>query len=222
LTIIRRAFAANTLPAVCLWLVAGVLVALYFRSAPIRALLEGLANWKARVGISFSIGAQAFAGAVLPWVFGRFQRGDHRRTEARDVPFLMLIFGLFGATTDVFYRFQAHLWGDDAHLRTLVAKYVCDLGIYNPCFILPILVTGFALKDCDYSFARTRAYLGSDWIVRRMLPIYASALLVWTPTVFALYSLPLALQFPFQAIMQCLWGLILVVLTDNEAEKQVT
>jgi len=222
LILIRRAFAANALPALCLWLVAGALVALYFRSAPFHALLEDVSDWKARVGIGFSIGAQALAGAVLPWVFGRFQRGDHRRTKARDLPFLMLLFGMLGAMVDVFYRFQAHLWGDDAQLRTLVAKFVCDLGIYTPCFVLPILVAGFALKDCDYSLARTRAYLGRDWIVRRLLPIYVSALLVWTPTVFALYSLPLALQFPFQAIMQCLWGLILVVLTDGEAEKQIT
>ena len=134
----------------------------------------------------------------------------------------MLVFGMLGATVDMFYRFQAHLWGDDAHMRTLVAKFVCDLGIYTPGFVMPVLVLAFALKDCDYSLARTRAYLGSDWIVARVMPIYASALLVWTPTVFALYSLPLALQFPFQAIMQCLWGLILVVLTDNEAGKQTT
>ena len=161
--------------------------------------------------------AQALAAGVLPFLFQRFQKGSHRRTQARDLPFLMICFSLLGALTDIFYRLQAVWWGDDARLATLLAKVACDMLLYTPLFCTPFVVAFFAFKDCGYSLKLTRHWLGRDWIAKRVVPVYLSALLVWTPTVFALYALPLALQFPFQAIVQCLWGLILVVLTSSEA-----
>ena len=215
---IRRAFAANLLPALALWSVAGLLVAFYYLNGTAHGALDLLAGWKARLGLGFSMPAQALAGAVLPFVFQRFQRGQHRRTRGRDLPFLMLGFALLGAATDFFYRFQALLWGDDAQLRTLLLKVACDLLLYTPLFCMPWVVLCFAFKDCGYSLKGTRAFLGRGWMIRRVGPVYASALIVWTPTVFALYALPLALQFPFQAIIQCLWGLILLVLTAQEPQ----
>lgn len=214
---IRRAFAANALPALCLWSVAGLLIALYAWHAPTHQALDWLASWKMRLGLGFTMPAQALAAGVLPFLFGRFQKGTHRRTRGRDLPFLMVCFAILGALTDAFYRLQAVWWGDDARFATLLAKVLCDMLLYTPLFCTPFVVAFFAFKDCGYSLESTRKWLGNDWIAQRVAPVYLSALLVWTPTVFALYALPLALQFPFQAIVQCLWGLILVVLTSAEA-----
>lgn len=215
MTSIRRAFAANLLPALALWSVAGLLVALYFVHAPTREALDWLASWKAKWGLMFSMPAQALAAGALPWVFGRFQKGEHHRTKARDLPFLMLCFGLVGACNDAFYRWQALWWGDDAQLKTLVLKVACDLLLYTPLFCAPFVVLFFAFKEGGYSLKRTQEGLGRDWIARKVAPVYGSALLVWTPTMFVLYALPLALQFPVQVLVQCLWGLILVVLTSS-------
>jgi len=212
---IRRAFAANLFPAACLWVFAGALVVLYGKNAAVHGALETLSAWKERLGLGFVMPAQATAGVLLPFAFGRFQKGDHRRTRGRDLPFLMLVFAVLGAATDGFYRLQAGVWGNEASAGTLAAKTACDMLIYTPFLVMPALVLAFAFKDCGYSLNRTRRDLGGDWIGKRVVPVYLSALLVWTPTVVALYSLPLALQFPFQAIVQCLWGLILVVLTDK-------
>jgi len=41
------------------------------------------------------------------------------------------------------------------------------------------------------------------------------ALTLWMPAVSIIYALPLALQFPIQVVVQCLWGLLLVVATSS-------
>ena len=117
--------------------------------------------------------------------------------------------------TDIFYRFQARIFGDSAQISSILPKVALDMLFYTPIVILPLVVWVFAFKDCDFQIAATRQLLGKNWIQERVLPIYGVNLLVWTPAVFIIYALPLALQFPIQAIVACLWGLILVVLTDK-------
>jgi hypothetical protein len=212
---IRRAFSVNVIPAVALWSLALLLWLLYTFSPPTQNVLQLLAAFKQNLGFGFSMPAQAFAAGLLPFLLQRLQVGSHRKTRARELPFLLLFWALQGALTDVFYMLQARIWGSGVTFGTVAVKAACDILGYTPFVVIPLVVTAFALKDCDYSWRRTRAFLGHDWIAQRVLPVYLSALLVWTPTVIILYALPLALQFPFQAIIQCLWGLILMVLTSS-------
>jgi len=216
LLLIRRAFAANFVPALALWCAALSLFLLWQFHTPTHAALESLARLKERGGIGFSMLAQSVAVGVLPFWFQRFQRGTHRRTDGRDLPFLVLMWALQGAVVDVFYRFQAVWWGTGSDPKTLIIKVVCDLGVFAPLVAMPFAVLCFAFKDAGYSWVKTRAMLGRNWIRQRVAPVYFSALVVWTPTLFVLYALPLPLQFPFQAVVGCLWGLILVVLTSQK------
>lgn len=163
--------------------------------------------------------AQALAAGFLPFVFQKFQSGSHRKTRAAHLPFLMLFFALMGGVVDKFYGFQTQIFGSGTDFRTVALKTVCDLALFTPFFVMPLIVWAFAFKDNDFSLARTRAFMGWDWIVRRVWPLYCAALIVWVPLGAVLYSLPLALQFPFQAIVQCFWGLIIVVVTARAPEK---
>ncbi len=210
-----RALRNNLLPALVLWGFALALLVLYHLHAPTRIAFDHLADLKAALGLGFSMPAQALAAGVLPFFFQKWQRGGHRKTRLSHVPFLMLFFAGLGAANDIFYAFQAQIFGDDAKFATIALKTGFDMLVYTPFFSIPLVVVAFAFKDSDFSPARTRAHLGRDWIVRRVVPLYGAALVVWTPTVMVLYALPLALQFPFQAIVQCFWGLILVIMTDK-------
>lgn len=210
-----RAFRDNLLPALALWGFALALGVLYHLHAPTQIAFDRLADLKAALGLGFSMPAQALAAGVLPYGFQKWQRGPHRRTRLSHVPFLMLVFACLGAMTDIFYAFQAQIFGDDAQLRTIALKTGFDMLLYTPLICVPLVVWAFAFKDNAFSPAQTRDFLGRDWIARRVVPLYGAALVVWTPTVMVLYALPLALQFPFQAIVQCFWGLILVIMTDR-------
>jgi hypothetical protein len=210
-----RAFRANLFPALVLWGFAFALLGLYSLHFPTQMALDHLAKIKQSLGLGFSMPAQAVAAGLLPFFYQKWQRGDHRKTRLSHVPFLMLAFAFLGGATDLFYGFQAQIFGDDAKFATIALKTALDMLVYTPLFSVPMVVLTFAFKDNGFSPQRTRAFLGPDWITRRVWPLYVAALVVWTPTVAVLYALPLALQFPFQAIVQCFWGLILVIMTDK-------
>ncbi len=159
--------------------------------------------------------AQAIAAGLLPFLFQRFQRGDHRRLTWAQLPFLLAVRAVMGVMTDLFYNLQAHLFGDSNAVSTILTKTVFDMLIYTPFVILPLVVWTFGLMDNGYAFDTTRAALGADWKTKRWLPLYLASLIVWVPTLGVIYALPLALQFPFQAIVQCFWGLVLVIMTDK-------
>ncbi len=161
--------------------------------------------------------AQAFAAGLLPFGLSRLQRSGRTQARTRDLPFLLAFWALQGGVTDTFYALQAHVWGAGADWRTVALKSACDLGAFTPLLVMPLIVWAFAFKDCGYSPDQTRQFLGRGWVRERLAPMYASALLVWTPAVLVLYALPLALQFPFQAAVQCFWGLVIFVLTGEKS-----
>lgn len=210
---LRRAFAANFAPALFLWSAAAILLTLYYFAAPVQNSLNQLASLKANWGLGFSMPAQAIAAGLLPFFFQKWQRGSHQKTRANQVPFLMLFWAFQGALTDLFYSFQARIFGDNAQLLTVALKTAADMLVVTPLVFIPLVTLAFTIKNNEFSFARIRADLSNQWIAHRVVPVYLACLLVWTPTVLLLYQLPLALQFPFQAIIQCFWGLILAVLT---------
>jgi hypothetical protein len=217
---LRRAFQSNFVPALFLWGFAALILALYWNHAPTQSALNDLAQLKTRLGLWFVMPAQAFAAAVLPFCFQKFQSGTHRKTRLSHLPYLMLFFAFLGAATDLFYRFQAQIFGNSAQFSIIAPKVALDMLFYTPVLILPLIVWVFAFKDCNFQIAATRQYVGKNWVRERVLPIYLVNLLVWTPAVCVIYALPLALQFPIQAIVACLWSLILVVLTDTATEEK--
>lgn len=212
---LRRAFVANLVPAVALWSLALTLLALYFYFAPATLAFGELAQFKTRWGWAFIMPAQALAAGLLPFLFQKFQRGTHRRLSWAQLPFLLLVRALMGLMTDEFYQLQAILFGDSNALTTIALKTLFDMTVYTPFIVLPLVVWTFGLMDNGYALDTTRAALGPNWKRQRWLPLYMAALMVWVPTLFVVYALPLALQFPFQAIVQCFWGLVLVIMTDK-------
>jgi len=212
---IRRAFAANLVPAVFLWSFALAILVGYWLHPPTRAALDALAVFKKQLGLGFSMPAQALASGLLPFVFQGFQSGSHRKTALIHVPYLMLYWASQGALVDWFYGFQAQVFGDNARLETILLKVLVDMGLFAPFLSMPLVVCAFAFKDAGFSPAKTRQLLGPNWYRERVIPVYIAALLVWTPAVAVLYALPLGVQFPFQATVACFWGLVLVIMTDK-------
>ena len=212
---LRRAFAANIIPALALWSLAVVLLALYFTWPPATAAFSQLAALKTRLGWAFAMPAQALAAGLLPFLFQLLQKGDHRRLTWAQLPFLLLVRGIMGVMGDEFYNLQAFWFGDSNAAPTILIKTAVDMLIYTPFIALPLVVWTFGLMDNGYALDTTRAALGADWKTKRWLPLYLASLMVWVPTLFVIYALPLALQFPFQAVVQCFWGLLLVIMTDK-------
>lgn len=212
---IRRAFASNAVPAALLWGFALAILVAYSIHAPTRAALDNLAVFKNHLGLGFSMPAQALAAGLLPFAFQSLQSGSHRKTALVHLPYMMMYCALQGALVDVFYGFQAQIFGNNARLETILIKTVFDMGMFAPLLSMPFAVCAFAFKDAGFSLAKTRELLGPNWYRARVIPVYIAALLVWTPAVFVLYALPLGVQFPFQATVACFWTLMLLIMTDK-------
>ncbi len=215
---LRRAFAVNIIPALILWSFAFGVLWLYYKNPLVQGTLDDLAGVKERLGLLFSMTAQAIAGGLLPFLFQKLQKGEHRKTELGHVPFLMFAFSILGAMSDTFYTIQAHLFGNSPEFFIILKKTLLDMMVYTPLIVMPIVVLVFAFKDNRFSIQETKAALGKGWFWTKVIPVNIAALMVWAPTVCVIYALPLALQFPFQAIVQCFWGLVLVVMTDRRHE----
>ncbi len=210
--LLRNTFYSNVRPALVLWCFAFLMLALYTWHPPAQLALDSLAELKTRLGLLFSMPAQAIAGALLPFALQSLQGGTHRRTSAAHLPFLMAFFALLGALNDGFYTLQSLVWGQGTEIGRVLLKTLIDQGLYAPVMLIPITLA-FALKDSDFSWQRARQTLGPDWLKTRYLPTYLAGVMVWAPALCVLYALPLGLQFPFSALVQCLWSLMLVVLT---------
>ena len=215
---LRHAFGSNLAPALILWSAASLLLALYYNSPSFHDSLEHLAQVKANLGLLFVMPAQALAAGVLPFAFQQLQPGKVHRTRLAHMPYLCFFWACQGAITNGFYALQARIFGDNPAVSTIALKTAVDMLLATPLLFMPLVVWAYAFKDAGFSLSRAAQNLGPDWFRRRSLPVYYAALLVWTPTVCVVYALPLALQFPVQAIVQCFWGLILVVMTKHATD----
>jgi hypothetical protein len=220
---LRRAFAINFFPALLLWCLASLLLGGYYCVAPFHAALNELAEIKLRFGLLFVMPAQVFAAAILPLFLQKLQSGGGKANNKNGAPqilFLMLYWAFQGALTNKFYDVQAQIFGDVPTITAILCKTAVDMLIYTLFICMPLLVLSYALKDNGFSWQSTRRALGRNWFVTRAVPLYYAALLVWCPTVLVLYALPLALQFPVQAIVQCFWGLIIMFMTRRQQHDQ--
>ena len=193
-----------------------MLLALYYTLAPVQDAMNALAEIKVRLGLLFVMPAQALAAGILPYLFQKLQRKAGPRTRLFQLPYLMVFWACMGALTNAFYNMQAQIFGDDAALVTIALKTLVDMLLYTPLVCMPAVVLSYAYKDAGFRLMEARQNLGKDWFRERSMPLYVAALLVWTPTVCVIYALPVALQFPVQAIVQCFWGLIIVFMTRHE------
>lgn len=188
---------------------------MYYLVPAAKMAFDAVAEVKAHWGLWFVMPAQATAAAVLPFLMQRFQSGSHRRNEIGKLPFLVLLFAANGVLTDAFYKLQAALFGNNSGIGTIVIKTLVDQWLFSPLLAIPMLALGFTWSDNEFSFQRTLEELRSGWYRSRVLPVWAVALTLWMPAVSIIYALPLALQFPIQVVVQCLWGLLLVVATSS-------
>lgn len=211
----QRAARANLIPIVLLQCAVGFILWSYFEWPAAHQAFLALADFKARTGYFFAFVAAAFGAAIIPFALQSLQSGSHRRISGSALAVLVLFWGLIGCLVNAFYAGQAMLWGDNAQLSTLIIKVICDQGLFTPLLATPLVAMVYGLVDAKFQWSKCKVRLRGNWYSREVLPLVRMAWLVWIPAVFVIYTLPQDLQFPIQAIIQCLWALLLTVLTDR-------
>ena len=197
-----------------------ILLAYYFHP-PSAALLNALAEFKQRHGLTFVLIASVIVGAVLPelFVIVFFQRGRIRLQNARNFVFNAPFWAFDGFLVNLMYRAMAEWLGDRTSLPIVAAKICLDQFGYNPFFAAPFGVLTHEWKNSGISMRpvcdlfRWRHY--RDKIIPTLLATWA----VWILLMAIIYSLPLALQFPLFGLALSFWVLLLTYMTNRFAGK---
>src|SRR5256885_9262783 len=188
---------ANAAPAFVLQSVMLAILLAYYFHPPSAALLNALADFKQRHGLTFVLIASVIVGAVLPELFGIvfFQRGRIRLQNARIFVFNAPFWAFDGFLVNLMYRALAEWLGDRASVPIVAAKICLDQFGYNPFFAAPFGVWGYAWKNAGYSFAKLRPLLTWQYYREHAFPVLVATWAVWIPLMAVFFFLPLGPPF---------------------------
>src|SRR5256885_5529743 len=191
---------ANAAPAFVLQSVMLAILLAYYFHPPSAALLNALAEFKQRHGLTFVLIASVIVGAVLPemFVIVFFQRGRIRLQNGRNFVFNAPFWAFDGFLVNLIYRALAEWLGDRTSVPIVTAKICLDQFGYNPFFAAPFGIWGYAWKNSGYSFAKLRPRLTWQYYREHALPVLIATWRVWIPLMAVFFFLPLSLSFfPF-------------------------
>jgi hypothetical protein len=195
---------------------AALLAIAYRVSAPFRAACATAAAWKLRGGLPFAAATTALAGGVLPELAKLIADRGRNPLRARggEVLFNTVFFAFNGVVIDLLYRGEAHLFGGEARLATVVEKVAFDQFVFTPQWLV-LIVLLYAWRQRAYSLAATRALVGRGFYRARVLPLLIPAWLFWIPMVSIVYAMPVPLQFLLFIPALGAWSLIMVFIADR-------
>jgi hypothetical protein len=212
---------ANAAPAFVLQAIMLAILLAYYFHRPSAAMLNALAAFKERHGLTFVLVASVIVGALLPEIFVIifFQRGRIGWQNARNFVFNAPFWAFDGFLVNLMQRGLAEWLGDRTSIPIVAAKICVDQFGYNPFFATPYGVWGYAWKNAGYSFARVRQLFTWQYYRQHALPVLVATWAVWIPLMAIVYSLPLALQFPLFALALAFWVLMMTYMTNRFAGK---
>lgn len=182
----------------------------YFSHEGTRRFLWAVAEVKQQSGLAFAFVSYVVAAAVLPEVLRivLFQSGRPRLNNLRSFLAAAPGWGLMGVVVDVFYRWQAVWFGDNATLSSVVPKVLVDQFLFSPLFSNPVMVAYFALCAGGFRAEVWERVLGRDFYVEKVVPVMVAGWMIWIPGVSVVYSMPQPLQIPVAVTIQAFWVLV--------------
>ncbi len=219
---------ANRWPGLALAVFALGMVGSYHFIDSVRAAFDRITVLRETVGWSYALFSTVIFGALIPWIVQRLRPSALYPVPWSHLFFLSLFWAWKGVEVDLFYQFQAWLFGHGHDIATVVKKIAFDMLVYVPLVAAPTTAWAYGWKD---SHLTEKGYVRRNtgklrlsfrhWYAYKVLPVLISNIAVWTPAVAAIYMLPLALQLPMQNLVLCFWSL-LVMWQVREVQKDIT
>jgi len=206
-----RAARQNLVAGAAVWIVGALIVSSYYAWPAARRVWDAFSAWRIAQGLVYPLVATSLFGGVFPLVAQILLRRDRAKPAMRAWIFAICFWGYKGLETNFFYRFQAWLFGDDAHLTTVVAKLIMDMAVWCPIWAVPVTAYLYFWKESGFNRERLGQLWGWDGYRVFVLPTLVSNWLIWLPSVCFIYLLPLPLQVPLFNLVLFLFVLILTV-----------
>jgi hypothetical protein len=195
---------------------AALLAVGYRASASFRAACTVAAAWKTAGGLPLSAAISALAGGILPELAKlAAERGRNPlRGRSGEIAFNTAFFAFNGVVIDLLYRGEARLFGGDAGMRTVVQKVAFDQFVFNPVWMV-LIVLLFLWRQRGFSLPATLPVLRRGFYRARVVPLLIPAWMFWLPMVSIIYALPVPLQFLLFVPALAAWSLIMVFIADR-------
>ncbi|MFZ5949460.1 MAG: hypothetical protein ACOYXC_02050 [Candidatus Rifleibacteriota bacterium] len=212
----KTAFKANLKPGAILWVLMLLFFAAYAMNESFRSGLERISHLKTSIGYPFSFAIYVLFAALLPEILKVFfvQKEKFNRKNLENFVFVGIVFGFIGIVTDVFYAYQAHWFGEQNNLRTLILKASVDQGIYSPIANY-LLVSLFFFRENGLRHEVMRTIFTIQYLSGKILPVVVAGWCIWIPGVMLVYSMPTPLQLPVAALILCFWVLIFTFVASH-------
>lgn len=201
---------ANILPMVVLWALAAALVGAYYLLGPFREMLEPVAVWHRECGWRTAFVSQMIFCGILPGVFLLAIRSIRPRHPFLTILAQSLWCGGFGVCCNELFRLMADVFGDNAHVSTVLVKSAFDQFVWTVAVIAPANAVFFFWVGRDFSFARVKREWPSPFFRRMVLPNLIPNWIVWIPVSFAIFSFPFPLQIHVNGIVCTFWTLMCI------------
>ena len=205
---------ANAVSMAILWAVAAATVAAYFLLPGFAAALEPLKEWQTGGGwFAAALNRIVFCG-LLPGIFLFAVKSMRPRRPALTVLAYCAWAALWGVLCDIFFTFQASVFGDGRDFATVASKTAVDQLVWTALLCTPANPVFFGWAAADFgrisiADALRRGYwtmLSANWIV-------------WLPVSAAIYIFPLALQIQLVGFAGAFW--MLAALAAGSRSKAV-
>jgi hypothetical protein len=214
-----RAARANVVPGLIVQAVMVSLLLAYFFHPPTREWLERLAEVKIRWGYAYSALAAVIAGAAVPELLRIvvFQKGRLVGKNLSNFVFAAVFWTLIGMLVDLFYRYQATWWGDEAAVSVVIPQVLVDQFVFTPLITAPLTTWLYEWKDRGYRMRPGFFTLG--YYRDNILPTLVAIWGVWIPIVTILYTLPEPLQIPMYSLALTMWVMIYTWMSEDNVRR---
>ncbi|EDM26784.1 hypothetical protein LNTAR_19095 [Lentisphaera araneosa HTCC2155] len=207
---VKQALKLNLKPGLVLQAVAITLLLSYYNSSTVQQKLVALTDLKAENPYLFSgLSTALFAGA-LPYIILALSK---RVVFNINLLLFMFLFWFWkGTEIELFYSFQADLFGSSSEVSVIIKKVLFDQFVFSTFYAVPCIVIIYQWKDVNFSFRHWKEKLNKGLFIVRIPTVMVSNWLVWIPACAVIYAMPDALQVPLSNIIGCFYVLMIEVL----------
>ena len=200
----------NLVPMFVLWTMAVGLAGAYFLVPSFRAVLDPVADWHRDWGWRAAFISQAIFCGAIPGVFLLSFRSIRPRRPILTILVQALWCGCFGICCNALFHLMARLFGDNAHVLTVLAKAAFDQFVWTVLVIAPANALFYFWLGRDLSFARARRERPRPFFRRMVLPNLIPNWMVWIPVSLVVFSFPFSLQIHVNGLVCTFWTLMCI------------
>jgi len=214
----------NALPGLALQVFALVLVLAYYFVPALGPGFERVATLKSTYGYMYSAISTALFGGFIPFLYLLLARRIAPTQRLAEGAFYVLFWAYKGMEVDLFYRLQAHWFGNAPTVGTIACKVAVDQFGYSVLIAGPSQMLAFLWKDKGFHARALLPCLSPSTFIPALATVVLSNWMVWMPGMSIIYCLPLPLQIPLSNLVLCFWVLLLSFVSKKtesaESRKQ--